>query len=103
MIKRSYKFRIFVCFLTLSVVFILISGLFSVQLFRMKINRDFVQSDIEAFGKISVSLSSAFERAETALENISKNDIIANSVVRAQSGYRSVNAELFEQTREFVG
>ncbi|MBO4415760.1 MAG: histidine kinase [Lachnospiraceae bacterium] len=100
MIKKSYKFRIFVCFLTLSVIFILISGLFSVQLFRMKINRDFVQSDIEAFGKISVSLSSAFERAETALENIGNNDVIANSVARDEAGFRRVNAELFEQTRE---
>ncbi|MCR5330180.1 MAG: sensor histidine kinase [Lachnospiraceae bacterium] len=99
-IKRSYKFRIFVCFLTLSVVFILISGLFSVQLFRMKINRDFVTNDTEAFGKISLSLSSAFERAQTVLENIRKNDIIADSGERDKAGFRRVNAELFENSRQ---
>ena len=99
-IKKSYKLRIFVCFLTLSVIFILVSGLFSVQIFRIKINRDFVQNDITAFGKISVSLTSAFERAEAALDNIKNNEVIANSVTREQSDLRLVNAELFENTRE---
>lgn len=99
-INKSYKHRIFVCFLTLSVIFILISGLFSVQLFRLKINRDFVRSDIEAFGKINVSLATAFEKAETALYTIRNNDVIANPVTREQEGLRRVNAELFENTRE---
>lgn len=100
LIRRSYKLRIFVCFLTLSVIFILISGLFSVQLFRMKINRDFVQTDIESFKKISINLTDAFSKAENVLENISNNGIIANPAAWEEVGQRRVNAELFEQTRE---
>ena len=98
-IRKSYKRRMFICFLTLSVVFILISGLFSVQLFRMKINRDFVQNDLNAFGKIRETLTSAFEMAETALNDIRENEVISDALRTGGSNTREVNSELFANTR----
>ncbi len=104
LIKKSYKRRMFFCFLTLSLIFILISGLFSVQIFRMKINREFVQNDIEACSAIGERLTGSLTEIEAVIGSIRDNSTLREAAEGKETDARKVNSELFASTgsiREF--
>ncbi|MBR4725433.1 MAG: sensor histidine kinase [Lachnospiraceae bacterium] len=100
LIKGSYKRRMFFSFLALSIVFILVSGIVSVQLFRVKIGRDFVANDVEAFAKITERLSAAFDEVGQAIEQIGNNDILKGAASGNDGNFRLINSELFASTRQ---
>ncbi len=98
--KGSYKKRMFFSFLAVSIIFILVSGIVSVQLFRIKIKRDFVANDIEAFSKIRGKLSEAFDKAEEAITQIGSNEILLRASLGYDDNTRLINSELFACTRQ---
>ena len=100
LIKGSYRRWMFFSFLALSIVFILFSGIISVQLFRLKIDRDFVENDKEAFSRIRESLTAAFNEAEQAIVQIGENEILIDAASGKGDNTRLINSELFADTRQ---
>ena len=73
--KRTFKQELLICFLAVSVLPLAVCSLFLIQLFQMKISRDYQVMDMEQAQEVNGRLERVFGEFETLAQNFSENEM----------------------------
>lgn len=102
--KRTFKQELLICFLAVSVLPLAVCSLFLIQLFQMKISRDYQVMDMEQAQEVNGRLERVFGEFETLAQNFSENEMIEEALRQPELGNASeVYRMLYRETKELRG
>lgn len=99
--KRTFKQELLICFLAVSVLPLAVCSLFLIQLFQMKISRDYQVMDMEQAQEVNGRLERVFGEFETLAQNFSENEMIEEALRQPELGNASeVYRMFYRETKE---
>ena len=102
--KRTFKQELLICFLAVSVLPLAVCSLFLIQLFQMKISKDYQVMDMEQAQEVNGRLERVFGEFETLAQNFSENEMIEEALRQPELGNASeVYRMLYRETKELRG
>lgn len=102
--KRTFKQELLICFLAVSVLPLAVCSLFLIQLFQMKISRDYQVMDMEQAQEVNGRLERVLGEFETLAQNFSENEMIEEALRQPELGNASeVYRMLYRETKELRG
>lgn len=102
--KRTFKQELLICFLAVSVLPLAVCSLFLIQLFQMKISRDYQVMDMEQAQEVNGRLERVFGEFETLAQNFSENEMIEEALRQPELGNASeVYRMIYQETKELRG
>ncbi len=100
LIRSSFKRKIFVIILTVTLILVVCGGILTIQGFQARIRSDHEREDIAQEAVIAEKLEGIFERAEGVLELISASDALKNSLHPGPHDPTGVYASLYAITSD---
>ena len=98
-IRQSFKRQLFAIFLTVTLILVIIGGVFTIQGFQARLKYDYEKKDIEQNTAINSLLQRDIELSEETLDLISKSDIIKNALTQSKNSSLTIYSELYNVSR----
>lgn len=100
-IKKSFKRELLACFLVVAVLPLVGCCVFMMQLFQMKVARDYQRKDMEQAAAVEAQLTELFEEIEDAAARLAADDEIRGALEAQDFGKRNlVYSRLYGTTKE---
>lgn len=100
-IKKSFKRELLACFLVVAVLPLVGCCVFMIQLFQMKVARDYQRKDLEQAAAVEAQLTELFEKIDSAVSCLAEDPEIRETLVSGDFGIRSqVYSRLYGATKE---
>lgn len=100
-IKKSFKRELLISFLAVALLPLVLSCIFLIQMFKVKLERDYQKKDMEQAAVLDERLTSLFDALEDVTVRLSgENDIIASIQGEGNRGRSAVYAKLYEETAD---
>ena len=106
-IQRSFRRELLVSFLAVSVLPLIVCCVFLIQMFKVKVGRDFEQKDMELAGAVEQQLMTLFDAYHEAAEELCTDPLVAEALKKESFGKKNeVYRSLYGATaacREMAG
>ena len=106
-IQRSFRRELLVSFLAVSVLPLIVCCVFLIQMFKVKVGRDFEKKDMELAGAVEQQLMTLFDAYHDAAEKLCTDPLIAEALEKESFGKKNeVYRSLYGATaacREMAG
>ena len=100
-LRKTFKQELLICFITVSVLPLAVCSLFLIQLFQMKISRDYRVMDMEQAEEVNGRLEQLFAEFEALAQEFGGNIEITEALRQPESGNVSeVYRTLYRETKE---
>lgn len=98
-IQSSFRRELLFSFLIASVLPLIVCCLFLIQMFQVKVGRDFEKKDMELAGAVEEQLMTLFNGYEAAAETICQDPVVGQALALGNSGRKNeVYRRLYETT-----
>lgn len=106
-IQRSFRRELLVSFLAVSVLPLIVCCVFLIQMFKVKVGRDFEKKDMELAGAVEQQLMTLFDAYHDAAEELCTDPLVAEALEKESFGKKNeVYRSLYGATaacREMAG
>ena len=106
-IQRSFRRELLVSFLAVSVLPLIVCCVFLIQMFKVKVGRDFEKKDMELAGAVEQQLMTLFDAYHEAAEELCTDPLVAEALKKESFGKKNeVYRSLYGATaacREMAG
>lgn len=100
-IKKSFKRELLVSFLAVALLPLVLSCIFLIQMFKVRLERDYQRKDLEQAAAVEERLNGLFEAMDGVTLRLSRDEEIIDSLKEEGSHGRSaVYARLYEETAD---
>ena len=99
-IRQSFKRQLFTVLLTVTLLMLVIGGIFTIQGFQAKLRSDYEKRDIEQNSTINTQLEQDFELSEDALNKLSESEVIINALTSTKNSSLTIYSELYDISRQ---
>ena len=79
-IQRSFRRELLVSFLAVSVLPLIVCCVFLIQMFKVKVGRDFEKKDMELAGAVEHQLMTLFDAYHDAAEELCTDPLVAEAL-----------------------
>ena len=98
-IRKSFKRELLVSFVAVALLPLILSCIFLIQMFKVKLERDYQKKDLEQAAVMEEKLTTLFQTIDDVTLHLSKEPEIAASIRESGNRGRSaVYAKLYEET-----
>ena len=98
-IKKSFKRELLVSFVAVALLPLVLSCIFLIQMFKVKLERDYQKKDMEQAAVMEEKLTTLFQTIDEVTLHLSEEPEIAASIRESGNRGRSaVYAKLYEET-----
>ena len=99
-IKQSFKRQIFAAFLSVLILLVIPGGVLTIQTFQTRVRIDYENRDMEQQRVVSDRISGMLELSKTAVETLSKSQVIRDSLRTGSGNTIDVYSELYRGTED---
>ena len=88
-IQRSFRRELLVSFLAVSVLPLIVCCVFLIQMFKVKVGRDFEKKDMELAGAVEQQLMTLFDAYHDAAEKLCTDPLVAEALEKESFGKKN--------------
>ena len=92
-IQRSFRRELLVSFLAVSVLPLIVCCVFLIQMFKVKVGRDFEKKDMELAGAVEQQLMTLFDAYHDAAEKLCTDPQVAEALEKESFGKKNVRSD----------
>lgn len=98
-IQRSFRRELLLCFTVVAILPLILTAGFLIQLFQVKLAKDYRKQDLEQAESIREAIETQFQEFEETAEQICTDDrVIAALTEKSQSGTNEIYSRLYQAT-----